>query len=135
MLVCGGIYYLTVKLQFMVAPVKKYLIYFCTDRNPIFLKINSNSSNRRNEVVLKKENYSGLDHISYLDCQNVITTVSEDEIKVEIKRDPDLERGRLLIEDLKQVRVIVNQMRVISPRQKELITKAIADVITDEMDY
>lgn len=135
MLVCGGIYYLTVQLQYMDRPGKKLLVYFCTDRNPIFLKINTNSYNIRNEVVLRKGSYSRLDHISYLDCQNVITSVSEDEIKVEIKRDPDLERGRLLIEDLKQVRVIVNQMRVISPRQKELITKAIADVITDEMDY
>jgi hypothetical protein len=119
----------------MDRPGKKLLVYFCTDRNPIFLKINTISYNKRNEVLLQTDKYSELDHVSYLDCQTVITSVREQEVIKQIKADAKILRGQLLDEDLKQVKVIVNQMRVISPRVKELISNAISEILEDEIDY
>lgn len=133
MLTCGCIYYLTVQLQFMDEPKKKFLVYLCDDKNPIFLKINSDSHNQRNEVILRKEKYIGLDHVSYLDCQTVITTVAEAEVIKQLKQEINLQRESLLHEDLKQVRVIINQMRTVSDRHKELISKAISEVVDGEI--
>jgi len=133
MLTCGCIYYLTVQLQFMDEAKKKFLVYLCTDKNPIFLKINSVSHNQRNEVILRKEKYCGLDHVSYLDCQTVITTVTEAEVIKQLKLEINSQRESLLHEDLKQVRVIINQMRTVSDRHKEMISRAISEVVDGEI--
>jgi hypothetical protein len=127
----GQVVYLS--CEFTNPPKPKYLVVACLDTGPLLLVINSEihpyiagkPELKKCQVKLRASDYSFLDHDSFVNCAEVIDSLSEAEIRKQIVADVGRMKGQLNQTTKEAIITAVKGAKSVSRYHKKLISNAL----------
>jgi len=77
------------------------------------------------QIKITPENYIFLDHDSYINCAEVITSFDSVQLNKQIRGNPDCVKAKLNEETKQKIRNVVNRSKTIEPIFQSIILKNI----------
>lgn len=113
-------------------PKHKFLVLLSVDP-PLLFMLNStvHSFIQRNpemntaQIKITPENYIFLDHDSFINCAEVITSFDSAQLQRQIRENPDCAKAALNGETKQKIRNVVSRSRIIEPIYRAIILKNI----------
>lgn len=120
----GQVFYLF--CGFTTPPKDKYLLLACVNPLPLFLVINSEINDfklkrthlRERQVLIKTEDYTFLNHDSYIDCTEAKDSLSQEEVERQVLTDSTRIKGNANLDTIKNVVDSINAARTVALRHK-----------------
>lgn len=113
-------------------PKHKFLILLSVDPTLLFMLnstvhkfIKNNPVMNVAQIKITPENYIFLDHDSYINCAEVITSFDSVQLNKQIRGNPDCVKAKLNEETKQKIRNVVNRSKTIEPIFQSIILKNI----------
>lgn len=118
---------------FTLPPKIKFLVVAHVTKNPLLFVINSEISEFVQlrsylldcQILLPASEYEFLDHDSYLDCGQIIDSLSLTYIQEEIEKDIGIIKGNLKHCTISEILTVIEKSKMISPKHKNLIRSSL----------